>query len=302
MDSYNFTNCTDSPVKVSLSKEKIILFTLNVLTAVFHVGGIIVLVRLRSHLNQILIIMNLAIMELVACLKNPILHPNVTKVLVPYMTLAVFSDLAIRLIMLVLLADRFLEIFLNIRYPVLITKGRIFKIICIVWIVSGVYGLVVTMFTVYGDHEASVKLRMYHSFYVHNYINVIVDAIFTISAIITYYYFYVKIRDISMKDNFQRCSGPQKERRDRQFNYKIPFRTVGTFLTFNVSADIFLQIITYKRKTSNRENSTSYQLLDTIAFSLQTCGYLSDAIVYIAMQKSVRKLFQRKITPYENNA
>ena len=105
------SNFTDSPEKLSLPTNKIILISLNVLTAVFHIGGIVLLVRLRSDLNQIHIIINLAIMEMIASLKIPVLS-SVSKVLrIPYMGMAVFCDLGIRLIMLMLLGDRFLEIF-----------------------------------------------------------------------------------------------------------------------------------------------------------------------------------------------
>ena len=139
------SNGTSSTVN-DLSAKGIISMSIYVLATVSHMVGIVLLVRLRDHLNQILIIKNLVTMEIIASLNYTISlfrKVLVTKVLkVPNMALTVFSELGIRLFMVGILADRFLEIYLNIKYPVIITRGRVFKLICLVWVVSGIYGLV----------------------------------------------------------------------------------------------------------------------------------------------------------------
>ena len=284
------SNGTSSTVN-DLSAKGIISMSIYVLATVSHMVGIVLLVRLRDHLNQILIIKNLVTMEIIASLNYTISlfrKVLVTKVLkVPNMALTVFSELGIRLFMVGILADRFLEIYLNIKYPVIITRGRVFKLICLVWVTSGIYGLGHTI-------SAALEESTSSSWYIHNYVNGVADVIFTISATITYSYFYLKIKEIRSKDTAQGCNGVS----NRHFNYKIPFMIVGTFLTFNVTSDILFQICQYKI-THCEGCCTSCGLFEPFAYVFQASGYLADAVIYVAMQKNIKTFFRRRVQPHD---
>ena len=75
---------------------------------------------------------------------------------------------------------------------------------------------------------------------------------------------------------------------------------VSTYLVFNVTSTILFQVRRYEIKSAINGHCTLCALLYNLAFFFQASGYLSDAIVYIAMQKSVKKLLTRKILPHEH--
>ena len=298
MTNYTMNN-TASSAKVIPTTE-IVRNTFSVLVAIFHMVGFILLAQLKCHLNQTSIIKNLALIEVIACLNIPILY--IWKVLrIPFMTLKVFNNLAMRLLMMVLLADRFLEIYLNITYPVIITRGRVFKLNSLIWIASSIYGIVHASFATFKDPKSDLNIRLGRSWYVHNYITVVLDVVFTVLSVATYSYFYFKIRSIRVKEAEQRSNGTRNAKCGRMFNYKIPFMIVGSYLVFNVTSTVLYQTLTYKRKNLGKECGTLCELLAKFASFLQMSGYLSDAIFYTVMRKNVRKLIKRKLLCYEPN-
>ena len=158
------------------------MISFSLITAVLHIVGIVVLVKSRSYLNQILIIKNLALAEMIQCLNIGSLSVwSVTKI--PYMSVKVCFDLALRMFMLILVTDRFLEIYLNIKYPVMIARDRVIKVIWLIWIWSGVYGLAQGMFA------ANTVSSLDWSWYIHNYIVLVIGVIFTTMTIMTYCFF-----------------------------------------------------------------------------------------------------------------
>ena len=293
-------NDTESSAEF-INTTEIIRNSFSLLTAVCHMAGLVFLVRLRSHLNQTLIIVNLAVVEMVTCLNIPLIS-KLRGMLVPFMALKVSSNLAVRLFMLVLLADRYLAIHLNIKYPVIVTRGRIFKMSSLIWIVSCFYGLIQAMFAVIGDSNAGLNKRVYRAWFIHNYTVLVFDAIFTFSSILMFSYFYLKIKWNQLKDNARKPSEFKRPKSGRSFNYRIPFVIIGTCLVFNVASDILYQVRTYKVRNASKGCCIDCELIVNIASFLQISGYFSNAIVYIAMQKNNRISFLRKVLIQINTA
>ena len=183
---------------VDLTARKVITIACSATTAVFHMVGVAVLFKMKSELNQILIIINLAATEIVFCLNFSTL--SMLNSQIPYMSIEVFSRLGIRLIMLVLVCDRFFEIYLNIKYCLIVTRQRVSRLICVIWIISGIYGLAQGTIAFLGNPETAIG----KAFYINNYITSFIDAIFTIAALVTYTYFYFKIQTIRELDILQR--------------------------------------------------------------------------------------------------
>ena len=281
-----------------LTQRKLILISFSALTALFHMIGVVVLVFLRSHLNHILIIMNLAIGEMVFCLTYTALSTFMTELF--FVVPTVFSMLAIRLFMLILLADRFLEIYLNITYPITITRKKVFRLTCLVWVVSISYSLTQAMIVPFTETKSPLVVRIARCYYYHTYVLVFLDIIFAICAVITYSYFYYKIKVNISKDCAQRGSKTHKTKRATNFNFRIPFVIVGTYLAFNITSSIVFQYRKYKWRIVSEGHCASCLMLLDLTFYLQIGGYLCDAVVYIAMQKDVKKLFKRQIIPYEH--
>ena len=237
-------------------------------TAVFHLIGIVVL--FKGKLKQTTILLHVAISETIFCLNHaiwPIKSSNI-----PRLSFNLFCVLANRLLMLVLLGDRFLEIFLNIKYPVFVTKERLIKVISIIWIASGLYGLIT------GILDGINKLHYLLAYYISNYIVLVNDITFSVCAFITYGYFYLRIRAAKGKSKISK------------FNFRIPFLMVATYLIFNVPSTIIFQVYTHRK-----EENKIYLL--TVAYFLFILGFLSDSLLYIFMQRKVQLMIRRKVMP-----
>ena len=173
----------------------------------------------------------------------------------------------------------------------------------LIWIVICFYGLIQAIFVVIGDSNAGLNKRVYRAWYIHNYSVLVLDAIFTSSSILMFSYFYFKIRWNLVKDNARRPSEFKRPKSGgTSFNYRIPFVIIGTCLVFNVASDILYQVRTYKVRNASKGCCIDCELIVNIASFLQISGYLSDAIVYIAMQKNKRKSFLRKVLIHTNTA
>ena len=66
---------------------------------------------------------------------------------------------------------------------------------------------------------------------------------------------------------------------------------IGTYLAFNVTSDILYQMRTYG---VNDGPCSSCEQIGYIASLLQIVGYLSDAILYIALQPQVKEFFKKR--------
>ena len=287
-NSTAMSNETIKTLMVDMTTAHIVWASLSGLTAILHMIGVVLLWLLKSELNQILILINLAVAEMMLYLNLATLS-IFTASQIPYMSLTMLFFLAIRMLMVILVGDRFVEIFLNIKYPMIITRERVSRLIILIWITSSVYGLSFGLFTVFGD----TKSGMNTSFYIHNYITVTIDAVFTICAIITYSYFYMKIRKIAIKDHSQRPNRTLKC--GRNFNYKIPFLIVATYLAFNVTSTALFQLRHYEHVPETRD------LLLNLAKFFQIAGSISDAFIYIGLQENVINFFKRKIMTRKHN-
>ena len=275
-----------------LTAVNIFSISLTVITAAFHVIGIFTLICLRSKLSQTSILINLSISEMLYCLFSvtwPIKSLKYAR-----QCLCLFSMLSNKMLMMVLLGDRFLEIYLNIKYPIIVTRERLFKTIGIIWVVGGLYGIIPVV--------ATDKSQYYRTYYINNYLALAFDAVFTISALFTYGYFFLKIRKIHRKVSSNR-SAENSEGSGRRFNFRIPFSIVATYIVFNVSSAVLHLTNHYtKRAHAKRGVKCTYcPSLVITAYTLAVIGFLSDPILYIFMQRNVRLLIRRRIWPLNDS-
>ena len=145
-----------------LNAADISLISLTIVAASFHIIGIIVLTCLKSKINQTSILLSLAFSEMIYCFNLLVRPVNVLKI--PRLMSNFICISSNKLIMLTLLGDRFLEIFLNIKYPILISRERVFKVLSTIWLISGLYGLIS------GALVVTNKLQYCHAYHIHNYI------------------------------------------------------------------------------------------------------------------------------------
>ena len=273
----------------TLKDTDIPLISLSVITTVFHIFGMIVLCCLKSKLNQINILLCLAFSEMIYCLNLVIWPIKALKIL--RLSLNLFCTLSNKMLMLILLGDRFLGIFLNIRYAIFVTRRKVVYLLSTTWGISGLYGLIPGLLV-------TINRDYYHLvYYVHSYITLALDSIFTFSAIYTYGYFYCKFKATNRKDSNSR-SARSLGGSARNFRFRIPFLIVATYLIFNVSSTIIFQDIQYLRKKHEGRNieCDPCKFLTGIAYVLAVTGFLSDAILYIFMQRNIVRFLRKRVS------
>ena len=207
---------------------------------VLHIIGIFLLYKAKGGLkNQRIITLNLAIAEMLICLLNVIIL--ITSLVKNLMTsryiiilhcLYASLFLTIRFAMLHIIIDRFLDIWLNIKYPIYMSSKNLRRIIIVQWIFGFVF--------------SSCFVLLYWFDYIHHHsfatIRFCMDIIILISALFTFTYLFVKVKNIVQENANQ---GREQNRASSiWFRFKIPVAMVTTFILFNISGSICFSLLT----------------------------------------------------------
>ena len=252
---------------------------------VLHIIGIFLLYKAKGELkNQRIITLNLAIAEVLICLLNVIIlitsHLKTlltSRYIVILHCLYASLFLTIRFAMLHIIIDRFLDIWLNIKYPIYMSSKNLRRIILGQWFlgfISSITTMLLTNYNIINKNAAGI-CRFY------------LDIIIMIAAILTFIYLLVTVKNI-VHDNA--THGREQNRTPNVwFKLKIPMLMVATFLLFNVSGSMwyFLDIRVSEYETP------SYEVLNI-------CGWISDSLIYIFLQKRVRRLLILKFCRREH--
>ena len=256
------------------------------LTCLVHIVGLLVLIRVKTpNANQKVIIINLAFTEMLFCLnrvinlawKNIMGGRNVNRVKA-IMTVRLFFFTANKAVMLYLILDRFLDIFLHLKYALYFTKKKIVVILAIAWTICAIYSISLGV----------VDSLLYPLNYpkLHRKFNIpvslVLDGLIVVSATITYLYFYFKVKAIHKTER----GSSENQGQSSSFKFKIPFLLVTTYIMFNVVGTIVVLA---------GDKGRNIYLLRLSGWNLIVLGYLSDGLLYVFMQKDVRKLLYEKL-------
>ena len=271
------------------------------LASSFHLFGIVLLYRMkRTEHNQTLLIINLSATELLYSCHQSLFtilkildRNNHFAVTTTYWIIVLSSLTANKLMILYIILDRFADIHLHMKYPIFFTKARVIKIVCALWTISVVYGTTIAILAVWGNKlrnpfkGKSIYIRSY------NYVSLTLDAIITLIAVTTYLYFYNKVSSIVKRTSRQSVIYKGIRHRKKTMilekthikKFLIPFLMIATYLLFIVSSTVCFQV---RRRHPSLDESTKRHLLDA-GYICIALGYLSDAVLYVFLQKSVRK-------------
>ena len=271
-------------------------FTLTLLAFICHIIGLVVLWRVKSPaVNQRIIIINLALTELLFCAnqlayyaeKKIFSPPSVSSVKVNQ-TLRSIVHTANKLVMIHLTLDRFADIYLNLKYALHFSRERVIKILSAIWIVSIVYGvtlgIIMEVFT-----PTSTYPRVHYQVTIP--VSIVLDIIITLSAIGTYSYLFYKVRSIMNRDTSSNGNNTENKRSHPSLKFLVPFLMIATYLAFNVSGTV-ISIIS----DTLYANSKTGHWLFHVSWLMIGFGYLTDAILYIFLQKDVRSFITSFIT------
>ena len=254
---------------------------------VIHLLGLLLMSRVKfKPLNQRILIIHLAFVELLFNLYQ--LHvyifwmkyrwdPDSTSGLVDRFFF-LFLATANKLIMIYLICDRLLDIHLHLRYPIYFTEQRVKNINIVIWLFSAMYALIMTVLIKVKIGGGTLLLVCY-LFYLGK------DLVIVISALVTYGYLYMKVRHFRAIDNSHRnLEMKSKIRVSNRSKFLLPCLIIATYLVFNITA-----IVMYLYKTHLLQKGLAKSLVSEISHWFWIFGHISDGVLYIFLQKDVKK-------------
>ena len=242
-------------------------------TSICHVLGLFLLFKTKYSLpNQRLTIINLSMTELLTSIK----HVVVTALFASGINSSAltfinnFLDISlvtlIRLVVLYIIVDRFLHIYLNIKYTLYISPKKLKCIICIMWVFSWCFGITWTLII-------WCKLVSMHNIkFILANVLLFGDIMIISSAIVTYVHLYLRVRNINESTNSRGSTGVKTLFN----NFGVPCLMVLTYILFNISATVMRVFREYD-----------------IPYVLDIIGFLSDSLIYVFLQKRMRHMLKK---------
>ena len=263
------------------------LLFLSLLVATMHIIAVLTLSLLKDKSNQIRIMMGLSFAEMMFCVSyavsiiSRVSHLSIWMYHLTFVCV-LLCNLAIKLSMICLLFDKLLNIYLNIKYPLIITKKRSIYAIGVVSSICVLYGLSLDVLVISGCATFS------QIFKIDNYITLVLDATFTVVAIFMYIYLYTTVKKIRKKDRSQGPQGnPGFSHVSIVSKFIFPLLTTTTYLMFNVTSTMLFEIV-----SAHNHPCAVCPLLKTCAYFMAVTGFLTDAVLCIFMQRKFRSFWQ----------
>ena len=264
-----------------------------IFAALIHIVGLLLLYKTKFEpVNQRTIMINLACSELAINLLLAIVHTVVTKGLCkpesicPYFALFiyVFFVSANKLIMLCLIFDRMLDVYLHLKYPIYFSNNRVKRILMSLWLFSGAFSLTHVLMRIF---KIALPTR-------RKILNVFLNglnSIIVITVLMTYGFLYSKVRRFLAIDRRQGRVQPKDDNssnnnsleKNQRANFLLPCLIISTFIMFNATGDL---LILYKNDFLKEDSFKS--ILSEVGHFLWILGWISDGILYIFMQRSIR--------------
>ena len=137
-----------------------------------------------------------------------------------------------------------------------------------------------SLFTVNRSSKGTGTGRRFSSFYL-----LTLDIIILISFMVTYLYFYSRVKQIRDVESVNAVNRPSQNRHRLLFKkFKVPCYIVLTYICFNMSSTILLIYSIYE--SNEKLSRILYHSMDIPI----VVGFTSDAFIYVVANKDVRKL------------
>ena len=252
------------------------------LSFLFHLFGLAVLYKVKMPMaNQKVITMNLAFAEMICSLFEAIIAGKILLGRNDFLLnfIALSTIYAYKFAMLHLILDRFFDIYFHIRYSYYFTKRRMIAIYVFLWFTSAVFA---TVFAVLVKQKHQFNIIM--STIIHSFL--VLDGLIVVVAILTYIYLYTKV--IKSDERLPQSRRVVAKRRTTA-KFRIPCLIGITYIILNFSGSIMMSIFNEYHLTCK------CRTLYGTALCLIIIGIMTDAIIYIILQKDVRKFLRNLI-------
>lgn len=267
-------------------------FIIIILVVVLHIIAVVWLLQRKCRRvseSQRLFLINLSLSEILIAgigLLRRLFALKTSQRIDFYMILVQNTGciLAYYLIMIILTADRFFEVYLNIRYPIFWNGKRSRYIMCFVWLVSFIVSVISIAI------QQSITIEEFFKFcYVYYF--PIAELIFLIVATTTYSYVLKLIRrnrlqrlSTSVRFDMTECcinTGTQNRRKRvrKMRGFVVPTLLIITFILFVIVPDL-IYFFSYILKRP------VHSILDRLLPFIYYFGFSSDAFIYILFHPS----------------
>ena len=258
-----------------------------IVTALIHMLGLLLLLKVKFQpANQRTIIIHLSCAEL---------NINLFQALVYILLMLgqcdsdsicsffdqffyVFLSGANKLIMIYLMCDRMLDIHLHMKYFLYFSENRVRKILICLWIFCSIFSLATVLLRKFRQGAEGIVIFI---FFIGTDITII------LAALMTYLFLYNKVRRFRKCDRRQRTVIKRHSdfKRFQRSKFLLPSLIIATYLLFNTTGDV---VVVYKTVFLNASKETE-ALLSEIGHLLWILGWISDGILYIFLQRSIRQ-------------
>ena len=119
---------------------------------------------------------------------------------------------------------------------------------------------------------------------INYYVSFILDTFIIVSAVWTYSYLFYKVLNILSSNVTSNGNETQKRSRHPSLKFLIPLLMIATYLAFNVSGTFIQNAAGYNFNQMSRKDLVMFH----IGWLMIGIGYLTDAALYVFLQKDVR--------------
>ena len=233
--------------------------------------------------TQQLILFNLSVAEglfsllaLVEELLDYFLPLDVTWSWAYFRSIFVMLHFVIYFTMLFMTLDRLSAVALSFKYQLYWRVGRTKKVLATIWFVGFMLGVCTCVILIMRSIDIQIIIVLFTAF---RYCQFVSSTVFVVTALSTYAVIFWKYRK---SRNELRSSGSSNEngQQNSRLRFRIPALIIFTFVLFD-SFPLCIWVISYS-------SFTSWSLLD-VSRILYALGYMADALIYIFLQREVRK-------------
>ena len=264
----------------------------NCLAALVHITGLCLLFLVKfKPVNQRRIVINLAWTELGTDVNQIVVYSFLLMGSCGWSSVCAYVDQFFyvlfvglnKLLIMYMMIDRVLDIHLNMRYPLYFTKQVVGRILAALWMLCAILALAMVFFRKYNIGAMSkVSLGYFDYCFLMSE-----DVAIVVIAVTTYSFLYVKVRRFHEMDKRQHNSvrGSSPNIRSPTSKFLMPSLITAIYLMFNTTGDVMLY---YKTFSLKGEEQSMRQVLSEVGHLLWILGGISDGIVFIFSQRSIK--------------
>ena len=267
---------------------------LSSISVLMHLLGFHLLCKVEFEPeNQRLILMHLSVVEIMNSMltlvevgtyafTNPI-HIKMVLALSRFdIWISVSFGLLFKCMLTLLISDRTLDIFLHLRYPIIITRWRILITLCSLWFILIAAGTIILLLDILYIDDTEAILKALSQVYM------IFDSVVVTCFLLSVVYLISKVRKM-LKDRVTRSTSDYiSVKKTLSRKLLVTCCILGTYVALNFPAIVLLYV------SLTRYTLTHY-LVD-VAYSIYSLGLSNDAIIYILLQPKIRNYIKQRMT------